>query len=71
MSTLRSCCVQGQAGGRETAGEEMGTALDAGQTAPDHCREVVDAGQGEVGQPAAFEQGPHSLGRVEVGSVGG
>lgn len=54
----------------EEAGQEVGAVLDAFEPVAGDGSEVVNAVDGEVAE-ATFDVGPHSLGGVEVGAVGG
>jgi hypothetical protein len=44
--------------------------LDFPQAVPDGLEQVGEAGEGDVGQRAAFQRRPDSFHRVEVGGVG-
>src|SRR5690349_4388242 len=57
---------QGQPGSGEAAFDEAGPVLDLLQAVPDDLDQVAEAGDGEVGQHAAFEHRPDSFHRIQV-----
>src|SRR6516165_1658457 len=62
---------QGQPGSGEAAFDEAGPVVDLLQAVPDDLDQVAEAGDGEVGQHAAFKHRPDPLHRIQVRRISG
>src|SRR5437899_11379324 len=71
MSVGCSFWFQGQSGSGEAAFDEAGPVLDLLQAVPDDLDQVSEAGDGKVGQHAAFEHRPDPLHRIQVRRISG
>lgn len=62
--------AQGQAGAGETAVDHVRPVLERLELMLHRAGDLAEAGGGEIAD-VALDQGPHTLGWVEVGRVGG